>query len=259
MSVSPSVSSLFRRLSCLCVLAAALALVQPAMAQTPPSTGSGDAPTSLTNSAPIPGCNDNVSEAGARVAEARTASTVPYIVDALPQPPSVLQSTCFNQATGVAAQQGGSIFSGDFTSGVQPIIGSALNSLYSNFENAISSLFGDEIGGAIGDILGGIFGGGSTSLQASYDCDGIDQMVQAWNSRGVNGGMSMKFENLLSGKAPDGASENFLRSWDAAKETGVFDNARTAMDALPRPQVQSFMGNKTLCEVMAALGLGGCN
>lgn len=257
MFVSLSVLPSLRRLSGLCAFVFVLALIQPAWAQT--TGGTTTAAPSATTNGDIPGCNPNVMEAGNRMSEARVAAARAQIVDAIPQPPSVLQQTCFNQATGVAAQKGGDIFSGDFTGDVQPIVGSALSSLYSNFEGAISSMFGAEVGGAIGSILGGAFGGSATTMQANYDCDGIDQTWQAMVNKGVTGGMDLSIANMLNGTAPSGASENFLKSWQASQSTGVFSNAQSAMNALPRPQVQSYSGNQTLCEVMGAIGLGGCN
>lgn len=255
MSVSLPAFSFFHRLACLCMVGLALLVIQPAAAQT------ADAPavTNSTNAAPPPGCNPNVLEAGNRMREARVADARARIVEAIPQPPSVLQQTCFNQATGVAAQQGGNIFSGDFTDGVQPIVGSALNSLYSNFAGAISSMFGAEVGGAIGGILGGAFGSGASTMQASYDCDGIEQTWAAMADRGVSGGMNISMADMLSGTVPAGASENFKRSWEASKSSGVFTNAKNAVNALPRPQVQSYSGNQGLCETMQAMGLKGCS
>lgn len=244
------------------MLALALGFAQPANAGSTPSpaaTPTAPATANPVNAAPAPGCNPNVAEAGRRVAEARVAAARAEIVEAIPQPPSVLQQTCFNQATGVAAQQGGNIFSGDFTSDIQPIVGSALNSLYSNFEGAISSMFGSEIGGAIGGILGGAFGGGASSMQASYDCTGINDTWEAMVGRGVAGGVALTLNDMLAGTPPSGAGENFLRAWNASNSNGVFSNARAARDALPRPQVQSYSGTAGLCETFEVLGIRGCN
>lgn len=261
MSVSlPAVSS-FNRFACLCALGVALSFAQPAMAGSVPAPATTPAPaaTNPAVSAPAVGCNRNVAEAANRMREARVAAARAEIVEAIPQPPSVLQQTCFNQATGVAAQQGGNIFSGDFTSDIQPIVGSALSSLYSNFEGAISSMFGSEIGGAIGGILGGAFGGGATSMQANYECSGINDTWEAMVGRGVAGGVALTLNDMLQGNPPAGAGENFLRAWNASNSNGVFSNARTAMEALPRPQVQSYSGTAGLCETFEVLGLRGCS
>lgn len=259
MSVSLTAFSSFHRFACLCVLGVALSLAQPASAQVVPAAADSTPSPTPANAAAAPGCNPNVLEAGNRMREARVAAARAEIVEAIPQPPSVLQQTCFNQATGVAAQQGGNIFSGDFTSDIQPIVGSALTSLYGNFEGAISSMFGSEVGGAIGDILGGAFGGGSSNMQANYDCTGIDDTWQAMVNRGVAGGVSLTFADMLSGNAPSGAGENFLRSWNASNSNGVFSNARSAINALPRPQVQSYNNTGGLCDTLEAVGLRGCN
>ncbi len=259
MSVSLPAFSSFHRFACLCMLGVGLSLAHPAAAQVVPASPSADASPATTDAAATPGCNRNVMEAGNRVREARVAEARSRIVDAIPQPPSVLQQTCFNQATGVAAQQGGNIFSGDFTSDIQPIVGSALTSLYSNFEGAISSMFGSEVGGAIGGILGGAFGGGSSSMQANYDCTGINDTWEAMATRGVAGGMALTFADMLAGKPPSGASENFLRSWNASNSNGVFSNARNAINALPRPQVQSYNSTGGLCETLESVGLRGCS
>jgi hypothetical protein len=250
----PAVTS-FNRFACVCMLGAMVAFAQPAAAGSVPSPATTASPTAA---ATAPGCNNNVAEAGNRMREARVAAARAEIVEAIPQPPSVLQQTCFNQATGVAAQQGGNIFSGDFTSDIQPIVGSALSSLYSNFEGAISSMFGAEVGGAIGGILGGAFGGGASAMEANYDCSGINDTWEAMVGRGVAGGVALTLNDMLSGNPPAGAGENFIRAWNASNSNGVFSNARTAMEALPRPQVQSYSGTAGLCETFDALGLRGC-
>lgn len=270
---------LFRSFLLASALVLAISAAAPAQAQTPvvpapPATGTtttGEVVEGAAGGSDTVGCNPAVRAAADAVAQAKTAQMRSRIDDKISQPPSVLQQTCFNQAVGVAASKGGNIFSGDFTSDIQPIVGSALNSFYANFDSAVASFFGgvtsgqsvgDAAGSAIGGLLGGLFGSGASNISGSeYNCDGIERTWEGMSTRGVSPAMQVTFQQLLSGTPPAGASENFLRAWNAARDAGVFRNAQSAVGALPRPVQRSHSPTATTCEVLAAYGIrsGGCN
>lgn len=261
---------------CLSVAMSALWLAAtPAHAQTTTTTTTTSGATS-PSSTTAPGCNPAVMEAAQRVADAKVAAERANIDQNTPQPPSVLMSTCNNQAAGVAASQGGNIFSGDFMSDIQPIVGSALGSLYSNFDSSISSFFSSAlgsssagsaasgaIGSALGSLLGSAFGSGASSLQNNYDCQAMSDTWSAVQNRGVAGGTSISGLNqLISGTAPSGAGQAFTKAWQAAASNGIFSNAQTAVNNLPRPgNIPSYAPGDTVCDVLRKAGNSpqGCN
>lgn len=206
-----------------------------------------------------PGVNPTCLEAARAVSTARAAALRAAIDERTPQPPSVMQTTCFNEAAGVAATQGGNVFSGDFMSDIQPIVGSALGSMYKNFDSSIASFFSDLLGGssvadAIGSILGalagGAFGADASTLKSEYDCTGMREIWDSVLSRGAKPMAMPDLKSLVNGTAPSGAGEAFMESFNASKGKGVFSNAKRALDALPKAQVPSYTGQETLCEVL---------
>ena len=113
-------------------------------------------------------------------------------------------------------------------------------------------------------VLGGLLvGGASTGAggQPEYNCEGIGTTWEAMTGAGVGGGLAMNIQAMMNGAPPQGASENFLKSWNASKERGVFDNLKNARSALPRPQVKSYNGTDGLCGVLSGIGVisgGNC-
>lgn len=239
------------------------------------TSGAGKTETPTRTGITPPGVSPPCLEAARAAATARAAVLRAAIDERTPQPPSVMQTTCFNEAAGVAATQGGNVFSGDFMSDIEPIVGSALGSFYSNFDSSIASFFSDIlgggsaadaaggiIGGIIGALTGGAFGADAATLRAPYDCEGMSDIWDAVLARGAKPVAIPDLRALVNGTAPSGGGENFMKSFNASKQKGVFGNAKTALDALPRAQVPSFNGREGLCEVLSTIGgasVQGCD
>ena len=235
---------------------------QAADAGAPPSIVVPETPAGTTaatsGGTATPGCNPVVDEAARRAAEVQNAFAAAARDEVDTQNPSVLQMTCFNQSAGMAATQGG-FFSGEFMSQADPIVGSALNSFYDDFQGALTDLFGGSVGSEIGGVLqgalGGLFGGGASTLQGTYDCDGMAQTREAVRSRGVVTGVSApSFADMMQGKAPAGAGDKFKKSLQASEKNHVFSNAKKAMEALPKAKVTSYSNTMSLCETLKAAG-----
>ena len=80
--------------------------------------------------AQVEGCNPLVMDAMIAKSQAQVAYDVAVISQLISQPDSVLAMTCFNQAASISAVDGGSIFSGDFTVQLTPLITPALQTWY---------------------------------------------------------------------------------------------------------------------------------
>ncbi len=213
--------------------------------------------------ATVPGCNTNALEAARRKGDALVAVDKAIMDENIKQPASVLMSTCNNQAAGVSAKTGGELFSGDFMSDLQPIVGSALGSFYDDFDSSIIDFFGDIIGfspgGVLGSLLTGVlgstFGSGAATLEDQYDCEGIQQQWEAIATSGVNTSVPFaSIANLLNGSLPSGAGEKFRKSWEASAGNNTFSNFNSAMNALPSPNVPSFASANSLCDALRAAG-----
>ena len=221
-----------------------------------------------------PGCNPVVAEAQNRMADSWVAAERALSDDRIDQGVSVLQMTCFDQAAAVSGTTAANIFSGSIMGELQPIIGSALGSVFANFEDGINDIFGDaggeivnnaignfvnfgaindQINNAVGGALGGMLGGGGGAA-ASYDCDMMQQVREASMNRGVSTVSAPTMQQMLKGEVPAGASEKFKKSWEASKSKNVFSNTKTAVDALPKAQIPSFKGTESLCDAIARSG-----
>lgn len=226
-----------------------------------------DPPPSVSGPA---GCNPTVQAAANRVAQAKAAVDRAAIDQMTTQPVSVLMATCNNQSAGVSATEGGSIFSGDFMAQVQPIVGSALNSFYDDFDNAIMGFFGSAIGGALGGglggavasllggALGGTFGPSASTLEDTYDCEGVEQSWSAFAGKGIQEGIpKFVLSELLDGTIPSTAGDRFRESLEASAGKNVLTDAKAAVDALPKPDAPSFAGANSLCDVLGIIGITG--
>lgn len=209
-----------------------------------------------------PGCNPVVAEAQNRMADSWVAAERALSDDRIDQGVSVLQMTCFDQAAAVSGTTAANIFSGSIMGELQPIIGSALGSVFANFEDGINDIFGGAggeivngaISGMMGNLFGGLGGGGGGGAAASYDCDMMQQVREASMNRGVSTVSAPTMQQMLKGEVPAGASEKFKKSWEASKSKNVFSNTKTAVDALPKAQIPSFKGTESLCDAIARSG-----
>lgn len=229
---------------------------------TPPAPVPAPAPPAVGGNS-APGVNDNCLAAAASVSEARVALDKARMDEIVKQPVSVLMSTCNNQSAGVSASVGGDLFSGDFMSDLQPIVGSALGSFYDDFDSSIIGFFGDIIGfqpgnilgNLLGGVLGGTFGSGAATLQNQYNCEGMQQQWEAMANAGISTGIPfVSIAQLLGGTLPAGAGEGFRLSFQASAGNSTFSNANTRVNALPRPNVPSFANVNSLCDALRAAG-----
>lgn len=201
----------------------------------------------LAQTAPVPGCNPKVLNAMQKKAEAQIAYDIAVTSEIIDQPDSVLAMTCFNKAAGTSAAKGGAIFSGDFSGGLGPVVSDSLSASYDDFGNALGKKTGSVDYSA-------------TALSNSTACDGIKNLWNAVKNQGVTQGVPyITFDNLVSGTAPAGAGSDFTKEWNAAGSGSqkVFANLKTALEdpAYPKPEVPSFAGAKTSCDVLKAANI----
>ena len=209
------------------------------------------------------GCNPTVREAMERRSEALVAVDKSNMDQTIEQPVSVLMQTCFNQSAGVSALEGGAIFSGDFTSDATPIIESALESMYTNFDDALNGFFAAAIAALpppIPSLAGGLFavfgGTSTTALEPTYDCTGIENLWDAVKTEGIQEGIAYPLmSEILSGTVPAGAGDKFTESFNASNGKNVFSDFNAAMAAVPAPVVPSFAGAVTLCDALIIAGI----
>lgn len=191
--------------------------------------------------APATGCDPKVLDAMQKKAQARVAYDIAVTEEIVDKPDSVLAMTCFNQAAGVSADKGGSIFSGDFTAELTPIVGDALTEMYTLFDDSV----GDDSG--VVDYT-------ATALTNVYNCNEMDDLWTEVETEGVQAGVPyVTFDELVSGAAPGGAGTDFTANWGSSG--GVFGDLNAAVTALPTPSVPSFVGDETSCDVLVTAGI----
>ena len=167
----------------------------------------------------VAGCSATVWNALTAKAEAQVAYDVAVTRQMINKPDSVLTLTCFDQAAGVSATNGGQIFSGNFA-------------------------------GPLGTIM-------PVSPGGVYNCPAIGDLWNTIITGGINTGAPYAtFDDLLNGTAPPGAGQDFAVGWNAAQRAGIFNNLKTAVAALPQPpQVLDFSGAKSSCDVLKTAGI----
>lgn len=187
--------------------------------------------------APMTGCDPKVLAALEAKAQAKVAADVATTDEIIKKPDSVLAMTCFNQAAGVSAVKGGTIFSGDFTNSLTPIVSDALLNFYPNFN--------DSLGGT--DPIYS-----KTALESNFNCTGMQDVWKKVATAGVPQTVGYStFDDLRSGTPPAGAGNDFLASWNAAKNNQqVFSKLDSAVAALPVPSVPNYSGATSSCEVL---------
>ncbi len=194
----------------------------------------------------VPGCNPQVLDAMQKKAQAKVAADINVTEETIDKPDSVLAMTCFNKAAGVSAAKGGAIFSGDFTSGLAPIIEDALSAMYDDFADAA--------------------GFDSTTIDYSANtltndetCDNVKNLWDEIKTEGVQQGIPFmtvdQLINGIAGAAPGGAGTTFKANWDQEAADGVFSDLKAAVAALPLPSVPSFAGAVGSCAMLVAAGV----
>lgn len=211
-----------------------------------------------THDAYAAGCNDTVRQAAQRVADARVAADAAASDQTISQPVSTMMQTCQNQSAGASAAKTGDIFSGDFMALAQPIVGSALTSMYTDFEDGLNDLFGTAAASLISGALGGLFGGGGaseTTLEEDYSCDGISNTWQAVESRGIQAGVAYPLLSELLNGAVAGGGTKYQNSITASGGKNIFTDAATAFQAMPKATVPNFSNVNSLCAALNAAGI----
>jgi hypothetical protein len=181
-------------------------------------------------------------------AQAKVAYDVAVTDQIVNKPDSVLALTCFNQAAGVSAKDGGDIFSGDFTEDLTPIVSGALEDFYGDFEDS------EGIDSASVDYS-------DTALTDTFNCTSMEDIWSAMESDGIDTDVPyITFDEMTSGAPPAGAGGDFAGSWTGAEKNGVFSGLNTAVSDLPRPSVPDFSAASSSCEVLAIAGIssGAC-
>lgn len=193
--------------------------------------------------APVAGCNPKVLDAMQKKAQAQVGLDIANTEQIINKPDSVLAVTCFNKAAGTSAAKGGAIFSGDFTSGLTPIITDALNAFFKQF--------GDSEGQD-----SGVVDYAATALTNAADCDGVSKLWDQIKQEGVKSGVPWAtFADLLNGTLPAGAGPTFAKNWSTETSDNVFSDLKAAFTALPVPAIPSFAGVKTGCDALIAAGV----
>jgi len=192
----------------------------------------------------VPGCNPQVLDAMQKKAQAKVAADINNTEQTIAKPDSVLAMTCFNKAAGTSAAKGGSIFSGDFTSGLTPIITDALQSFYDDFDLSL----GKDT--AVIDYS-------ETGLTDDDQCDNVKNLWNQVKDKGVQTGTPfLTLSQLTDDALPAGvtAGSTFEANWNTEKGDQIFSQLKAAITALPKPNVPSFAGQNSSCAVLNSIG-----
>lgn len=193
---------------------------------------------------PVPGCNPQVLDAMQKKAQAKVAVDVNNTETIIDKPDSVLAMTCFHKSAGTTAALGGAIFSGDFTTGLKPIIEDALQAFYDDFQD------GAGFEAATVDYS-------ALTLTNDQTCDDVKNLWSTVKDKGVQAGLPMAtLGNLISGIMPTGADPaEFTDNWQQEVADGIFTDLQAAITALPIPAVPSFGTNKSSCQILISAGV----
>jgi len=168
------------------------------------------------------GCSQAVWTALNAKAQAQVAYDVAVTRQMINKPDSVLSLTCFSQAAGVSAANGGVIYSGNFSAQLATIMPVEGN---------------------------------------TYNCAEIGNLWNTIATSGVSTAAPYAtFDALMNGTAPSGAGSDFTAGWTAAQSAGVFKNLQQAVQALPQPTQMDFSTAKSSCDVLKAANIitGSC-
>lgn len=172
--------------------------------------------------AAVEGCNPVVIDAMQKKAQAQVAYDTAVVEEIIDKPDSVLATTCFNQAAGVSANSGGSIFSGDFTAQLIPLIETGLIAFFDDYADAA----GEE--STVVDYA-------ATALINAYSCNEMEDLWTFIEDEGIQMGTPfITFDELLSGTLGGGAGGDFINTWNAAAAVqNIFSDLNAAVVALP--------------------------
>lgn len=196
----------------------------------------------LARAEPIAGCDPKVFDAMKATGQARVAADTAATTEIMNKPDSVLAMTCFNQAAGVSAQKGGSIFSGNFTTQLKPVIEPSLSALYPQFEDGVG-FESDKV-----DY-------GAITLQNTFNCKEMDDLWTQYESEGIQTtAPPVTFDEILSATPPADAGEDFTVAWNKAKEQNIFKEANDTVEALIKPDLPGLAAAEGSCDVLKGYG-----
>ena len=212
--------------------------------------------------APVKGCNQTVLTAMEAKAQARVAYDVASTEQVLDKPDSVLFMTCFNNSAGNAAVNIGSIFSDDYTVGIDRIVPDALGAFNNDFAEADGNDSGvvDYTQTAVG-----------TNITA---CDEMDELWTNVSDEGIQKNIPyVTYAELKANAVPTGAlttgtfdddpanatNLNFQENWQQAAADGAFShlNTATAAGTLPTVTIPAYAATTTACSVVIAATIAG--
>lgn len=200
----------------------------------------------------VPGCNPQVLDGMQKKAQAKVAADVAMTESIVDKPDSVLAMTCINNAAGTSAQHGGSIFSGDFTTGLQPVIEEALRAFFDDFQDGAG--FEAMIAGLATAVD---YTQTAIPATAPQDCNETQNLWSTIKQQGIRQGVPFAtLANLISGAFPTGliAGDEYNDNWQQNITDGIFSDLAAAITALPVPATTPYTTNQTACQVLQALG-----
>ncbi|MEZ0261781.1 MAG: hypothetical protein ACAH80_12280 [Alphaproteobacteria bacterium] len=212
--------------------------------------------------APVKGCNQTVLTAMEAKAQARVAYDVASTEQVLDKPDSVLFMTCFNNSAGNAAANIGTIFSDDYTVGIDRIVPDSLTA----FNNDWAESLGNDSG--VVDYTQTAVG---TTITA---CDEMPELWQENSDEGIQKNIPyVTYEELKLNAVPTGAlttgtfdddpagatNQNFVEDWQQAATDGTFSDLQTATAAgtLPTVTIPSYAATTDACSVVTTAGIAG--
>lgn len=199
---------------------------------------------------PVVGCNPRVLDAMQKKSQAKVAADVAMTETITDKPDSVLAMTCFNRAAGTSANHGGAIFSGDFTTGLAPIIEDALTAFFDDFRDGAG--FEAMLAG-----LGTAVDYTQTTLDNTQDCNDVKNLWSTIKEQGIQGGIPFaSLTNLINGAVPAGTipGDEYIDNWIRNQTDGIFGDLAAAITALPQPVIAPLAANQTACQVLQAIG-----
>jgi hypothetical protein len=193
---------------------------------------------------PVPGCNPQVLDAMQKKAQAKVAVDVAQTETIIDKPDSVLAMTCFSNSAGTTAVRGGSIFSGDFSTGLRPIIEDALQAFFDDFQD------GAGFEAASIDYT-------ATAISDTQTCDEVKNLWSTIKDQGVRAGLPMvTLQSLITGVIPTGGDPaEYTDNWQQTVTDGIFAALGQAITDLPDPAVPGFTPGQGLGCVMQTAGI----
>ncbi len=167
----------------------------------------------------IQGCDPAVWAAMTAKAEAQVAYDRAITAELINKPDSVLTMTCFSEAAGDSAKNGGAIFSGDFTTQLKTVM--------------------------------------TVTGTGAYNCTQIGTLENQILTSGIDTKAPYAtFNDLITNAPPAGGGTDFDNSWTASQTSAsVFSKLKTAMTNLKQPTSYNFTADNSSCQVLVTAGI----